>query len=378
MEKRSVFNGKLLPYALLAPQLVDHVRLLLLAGQPGGLAIVPAAGRLRPRRPNSSASRTIETLFAQARILQGDGHDGWCSRSLVAVLSLSHRAAARGAWPTSSIKGAAVYKTLLIWPYAVAPAVAGVLWLFMFQPSLGILAQAAARLGIDWNPLLNGDHAMILVVLAAAWKQISYNFLFFLAGLQSIPKSVIEAAAIDGARPMRRFWTIIFPLLSPTTFFLLVVNVVYVFFDTFGIIDAMTGGGPAKATQTLVYKVYPDGRLGGDLGGSAAQSVILMVIVIGADRDPVPLRRAQGALLMVEQRPLVEQHLLPSRRSCCWASLIVAFPVYLAFVASTHDAGDHRQRPDAACCPAACARELLPRALRRHERAPRASRSARC
>jgi len=134
--------------------------------------------------------------------------------------------------------------------------------------------------GIDWNHLLNGDHAMILVVMAATWKQISYNFLFFLAGLQAIPKSLIEAAAIDGARPFRRFWTIVFPLLSPTTFFLFVVNIVYVFFDTFGIIDAVTGGGPAKTTTTLVFKVYADGRLGGDLGGSAAQSVVLMVMVI--------------------------------------------------------------------------------------------------
>lgn len=178
------------------------------------------------------------------------------------------------------IRGAGAYRTLMIWPYAVAPAVAGVLWLFMFQPSLGMVAQLLRRVGIDWNPLLVGSHAMILVVMAATWKQISYNFLFFLAGLQSIPRSVIEAAAIDGARPARRFWTIIFPLLSPTTFFLLTVNIVYVFFDTFGIIDTMTGGGPAKATETLVYKVYSDGRLGGDIGGSAAQSVILLAIVI--------------------------------------------------------------------------------------------------
>ena len=178
------------------------------------------------------------------------------------------------------IKGASVYRTLLIWPYAVAPAIAGVLWYFMFQPSLGLFARLLRDWGVDWNPLLNGDHAMILVVMAATWKQISYNFLFFLAGLQAIPKSLIEAAAIDGARPFRRFWTIVFPLLSPTTFFLFVVNIVYVFFDTFGIIDAVTGGGPAKGTTTLVFKVYADGRLGGDLGGSAAQSVILMVIVI--------------------------------------------------------------------------------------------------
>jgi sn-glycerol 3-phosphate transport system permease protein len=173
------------------------------------------------------------------------------------------------------LRAAGLYRTLLIWPYAVAPAVAGVRWMFMFNPSLGVLARGLRHLGIDWNPLLNGDHAMIMIVLAATWKQISYNF------LQAIPLSLHEAAAIDGARPIRRFWTITFPLLSPTMFFLLVVNIVYAFFDTFGIIDAMTGGGPAKATETLVYKVFADGRLGGDLGGSAAQSVILMIMVVG-------------------------------------------------------------------------------------------------
>ena len=178
------------------------------------------------------------------------------------------------------IRGAEFYKTLLIWPYAVAPAVAGVLWIFMFDPSLGMLARGLQSLGVNWNPRLNGNDAMLLVILAATWKQISYNFLFFLAGLQSIPKSVIEAAVIDGARPMRRFWTIIFPLLSPTTFFLLVVNIVYVFFDTFGIIDTVTGGGPSGATETLVYKVYSDGKGGANLGGSAAQSVVLLVMVI--------------------------------------------------------------------------------------------------
>jgi sn-glycerol 3-phosphate transport system permease protein len=198
----------------------------------------------------------------------------------VTVLSLSF-ALLLAAMADRQIRGVGVYRTLLIWPYAVAPAVAGVLWIFMFQPSLGVLGQGLRRLGLDWNPLLNGTHAMIMVVLASAWKQISYNFLFFLAGLQAIPRSVIEAAAIDGARPARRFWTIVFPLLSPTAFFLLVVNIVYAFFDTFGVIDTMTGGGPGQATQTLVYKVYADGRLGGDLGGSAAQSVILMLIVIG-------------------------------------------------------------------------------------------------
>ena len=179
------------------------------------------------------------------------------------------------------IKGYQVYTTLLIWPYAVAPAIAGVLWMFLFHPSLGLLGRGLQDMGVDWNPLLYGNQAMGLVVIAAVWKQISYNFLFFLAGLQAIPKSVIEAATIDGARPMRRFWTIVFPLLSPTTFFLLVVNLVYVFFDTFGIIDTVTGGGPAKATETLVYKVYHDGKGGADLGGSAAQSVILLFMVIG-------------------------------------------------------------------------------------------------
>ena len=178
------------------------------------------------------------------------------------------------------IKGAAVYKTLLIWPYAVAPAVAGVLWLFLFAPGMGIVAYALGRMGFEWNHLLNGTHAMTLVVLAAVWKQISYNFLFFLAGLQSIPRSLIEAAAIDGASPWRRFWTIVFPLLSPTTFFLLVINVVYAFFDTFAIIDAATRGGPGKDTAILVYKVYYDGFKALDLGGSAAQSVVLMIIVI--------------------------------------------------------------------------------------------------
>ena len=178
------------------------------------------------------------------------------------------------------VRGALAYKTLLIWPYAVAPAVAGVLWLFMFAPSIGIVTYALRQAGIDWNHLLHSGDAMTLIVMAAIWKQISYNFLFFLAGLQSIPKSLIEAAAIDGARPWRRFWTIVFPLLSPTTFFLLVINVVYAFFDTFGIVDAATEGGPGRDTTILVYKVYYDGFKALDLGGSAAQSVVLMSIVV--------------------------------------------------------------------------------------------------
>ncbi|MBF0194849.1 MAG: sn-glycerol-3-phosphate ABC transporter permease UgpA [Magnetococcales bacterium] len=177
------------------------------------------------------------------------------------------------------IKGAVVYKTLLIWPYAVAPAVAGVLWLFLFNPTVGIFAYFMQWLGYDWNHHLNSGQALFLVVVAGVWKQISYNFLFFLAGLQAIPRSLIEAAAIDGAGAIRRFWTIILPLLSPTTFFLVVINIVYAFFDTFGIIHQVTGGGPDGATNILVYKVFHDGFLGLDLGSSAAQSVILMVIV---------------------------------------------------------------------------------------------------
>ena len=178
------------------------------------------------------------------------------------------------------VRGALIYRTLLIWPYAVAPAVAGVIWLFLFSPSIGVVSYALNTLGFEWNALLNSRDAMALIVMAAVWKQLSYNFLFFLAGLQSIPKSLIEAAAIDGAGAWRRFWTIQFPLLSPTSFFLLVINVVYAFFDTFGIVDAATKGGPGKDTAILVYKVYFDGFKALDLGGSAAQSVVLMVIVV--------------------------------------------------------------------------------------------------
>ncbi|QCI65341.1 sn-glycerol-3-phosphate ABC transporter permease UgpA [Phreatobacter stygius] len=278
MEKRVVFDGKLLPYMLLLPQLaVTLVFFYWPAGQAvwQSFLIQDAFGLSTEfvwlenysdllSKPEYYKSMVTTAIFS----------------ALVACLSLS-LSLFLAIQADKQIRGTGAYKAFLMWPYAVAPAIAGVLWLFMFQPSLGLIAQALRSLGFDWNPLLNGNHAMTLVVMAATWKQISYNFLFFLAGLQSIPKSVIEAAAIDGAGPMRRFWTIIFPLLSPTTFFLLVVNIVYVFFDTFGIIDATTSGGPAKATETLVYKVYSDGRLGGDLGGSAAQSVILMIMVIG-------------------------------------------------------------------------------------------------
>ncbi|MBF0368865.1 MAG: sn-glycerol-3-phosphate ABC transporter permease UgpA [Magnetococcales bacterium] len=179
------------------------------------------------------------------------------------------------------LKGAAFYKTLIIWPYAVAPAVAGVLWLFLFNPTVGVVAHLLGEWGIEWNHTLNGNQALFLVVLAASWKQVSFNFLFFLAGLKAVPLSLVEAAAMDGAGPWRRFWTILFPLLSPVAFFLLVVNVVYAFFDTFGVIHQVTGGGPDGATNILVFKVFHDGFLGLDLGGSAAQSVVLMLIVTG-------------------------------------------------------------------------------------------------
>jgi sn-glycerol 3-phosphate transport system permease protein len=277
-QKRAVFGGRLLPYALIAPQIAIT---LVFFYWPASQALWQSF-LVQDAFGLSTEFVWFENyaaLFADPEYYRTMVTTVVFSVAVTA-LSLSF-ALLLAVMADKHIKGATAYRTLLIWPYAVAPAVAGVLWLFMFQPSLGVVAQGLRSLGIDWNPLLNGTHAMILVILAASWKQVSYNFLFFLAGLQAIPRSVIEAAAIDGARPVRRFWTIVFPLLSPTTFFLLVVNIVYVFFDTFGIIDAMTGGGPGKATQTLVYKVYADGRLGGDLGGSAAQSVILMIIVIG-------------------------------------------------------------------------------------------------
>jgi sn-glycerol 3-phosphate transport system permease protein len=277
MDKRALFSSRIVPYALLLPQLAITVVFFY---WPASQAVWQSF-LLEDAFGLSSEFVGFENyryLFRQPEYYKAVATTAVFS-TLVALLSLS-LALLLASQADKRVRGGPAFKTLLIWPYAVAPAVAGVLWIFMFHPSLGTLAQPLRWLGVDWNPLLNGNHAMALLVLSATWKQISYNFLFFLAGLQSIPRSVIEAAAIDGARPARRFWTIVFPLLSPTTFFLLVVTIVYVFFETFGIIDAVTGGGPAGRTTTLVYKVYADGRLGGDLGGSAAQSVILMVIVI--------------------------------------------------------------------------------------------------
>lgn len=276
--RKVVFKGTALPLLLIAPQIAITV---IFFYWPAGQAVWQSF-LIQDAFGTTTEFVWLENyefLFKDAAYYNAIGVTAVFSTA-VAVLSLG-LALLLAVMADKQLKGAGTYKVLLMWPYAVAPAVAGVLWLFMFQPSLGVVAQVIRGLGVDWNPLLNGTHAMTLVIMAASWKQISYNFLFFLAGLQSIPKSLIEAAAIDGAGPRRRFWTVIFPLLSPTAFFLLVVNIVYVFFDTFGIIDAVTHGGPAKATETMVFKVFQDGRLGGDLGGSAAQSVILMAIVIG-------------------------------------------------------------------------------------------------
>ncbi|MGI3124326.1 sn-glycerol-3-phosphate ABC transporter permease UgpA [Nitratireductor sp. PBL-C9] len=276
MEKRVTFDNRLLPYLLLAPQLLVTIVFF----------FWPAAQALYQSLllPDPFGLGAQFVWFSNFQYLFSDPYylKSFITTAVftffVTVVSMSV-ALLFAVMADQVIKGAGTYKTLLIWPYAVAPAVAGVMWLFMFQPSIGVIAFYMKAIGIDWNPVLNGGQAMSLVILAAAWKQISYNFLFFLAGLQAIPKSLIEAAAIDGAGKWHRFRTIIFPLLSPTTFFLLVVNIVYAFFETFGIIHTMTAGGPGQSTTILVYKVYSDGFVGQDLGSSAAQSVILMVVV---------------------------------------------------------------------------------------------------
>ena len=277
VEKRVRFKSWWLPWALIAPQMVV---ILVFFFWPAGQALYQSV--LREDAFGSSVEfvglENFATLFADETYLASFTTTAIFSL-LVATLGLAI-SLLLAVMADRVIKGASFYKTLLIWPYAVAPAVAGVLWLFMFAPSIGVVSYALRALGVDWNHLLNGTHAMILIVGAAVWKQISYNFLFFLAGLQSIPKSLVEAAAIDGAGPWHRFWTVQFPLLSPTAFFLLVINIVYAFFDTFAIVDAATSGGPGKDTAILVYKVYFDGFKALDLGGSAAQSVVLMVIVI--------------------------------------------------------------------------------------------------
>ena len=277
VEKRVVFRSAWLPWALIAPQAIVI----------GVFFFWPAAQAVLQSLQQQDAFGTstewvglanFQRIFADPTYIASFRTTAVFS-ILVAVFGIAI-SLLLAVFADRVVRGALAYKTFLIWPYAVAPAVAGVLWLFMFAPSIGVVSYALRKVGFQWNSLLNANHAMALIVMAAVWKQISYNFLFFLAGLNSIPKSLIEAAAIDGARPWRRFWTIIFPLLSPTTFFLLVINIVYAFFDTFGIIDAATEGGPGKDTAVLVYKVYYDGFKALDLGGSAAQSVVLMLIVV--------------------------------------------------------------------------------------------------
>ena len=278
MEKRVRFDSAWLPWVLLTPQVLI---IAVFFFWPAAQAV------LQSMQVQDSFGLSTEwagldnfrTLFNDSAYLESFKTTAIFS-ALVAVLGIV-LSLMLAIFADRVIRGALFYRTMLIVPYAVAPAVAGVLWIFMFSPAIGVVSFGLARFfGFEWNHLLNSTHAMTLIVAAAVWKQISYNFLFFLAGLSSIPKSLIEAAAIDGASPWRRFWTIQLPLLSPTTFFLLVINMVYAFFDTFAIIDATTSGGPGRDTVIMVYKVYQDGVKGGDIGSSAAQSVVLMLIVV--------------------------------------------------------------------------------------------------
>jgi sn-glycerol 3-phosphate transport system permease protein len=275
--KRTVFPNRVLPYVLLLPQLaVTAVFFLWPAGQTFWQSFL----REDPFGLKTTFVWLVnyERLFRDSRYLESIGTTAIFA---VSTAFLSIALALFFAFALDRVvRSASLYTTLMVWPYAVAPAVAGILWWFMFNPTIGILSYLIRQTGYDWNHTLHSTDAMILIVVAASWKQISYNFLFFVAGLQSIPNSLKEAAAIDGAGPLKRFWTISFPLLSPTTFFLLVVNVVYAMFDTFGIIDTTTSGGPSQSTNILVYKVYQDGFIGLNLGSSAAQSVLLMIVVI--------------------------------------------------------------------------------------------------
>jgi len=278
VQKKVFFRGRLLPLALLAPQLaVTFVFFFWPAGRAiyGSLLREDAFGFTR----EFVGLENFRDVLSDPNWLNA-ALNSLVFSGLVAGLALGI-ALFLAVQADKSIRGVSVYRSLLIWPYAVAPAVAAVLWLFLFQPQVGLIGRGLNAIGVPWDYRLNGGHAMTLIVIAAVWKQIAYNFIFFLAGLQSIPAAVLEAAAIDGARPARRFWTVVFPLLSPTTFFLLVVNLTYAFFETFGIIHALTSGGPGKATETLIYKVYVDGVENLNLGASSAQSVILMVLVIG-------------------------------------------------------------------------------------------------
>ncbi|WP_406622980.1 sn-glycerol-3-phosphate ABC transporter permease UgpA [Acidovorax sp. SDU_ACID1] len=277
MEKRVLFQSAWLPWLLIVPQMAIIVVFFF---WPAGQALYQSV----LQEDAFGTSREFVGMANFERLWNDPSYlDSFKTTAIFSVLvaaSSMTLALLLAVMANRVIRGAGFYKTLLIWPYAVAPVVAGVLWLMLFASPYGVISFALQSMGLDWNHLLNANHAMALIVMAAAWKQISYNFLFFLAGLQSIPHSLIEAATIDGASPWRRFWTIVFPLLSPTTFFLLVMNVIYAFFDTFGTVDAATHGGPGKETAILVYKVYYDGFKALDMGGSAAQSVVLMAVVI--------------------------------------------------------------------------------------------------
>ena len=277
MEKRVLFKSIWLPWVLVAPQMLI---VLVFFFWPASQAVYQS---VLTEDAFGTSSEFVGLLNFERLWHDSTYLESFKTTALVSVLVAGCGLAIAlllAVMANGVIRAAATYKTLLIWPYAVAPVVAGVLWVFMFSSPMGVISFALQSVGVEWNHLLNSTHAMTLIVVAAVWKQISYNFLFFLAGLQSIPKSLLEAAAIDGASPTRRFWTIVFPLLSPTTFFLLVINVIYAFFDTFGIVDAATQGGPGKDTAILVYKVYFDGFKAMDIGSSAAQSVVLMVIVV--------------------------------------------------------------------------------------------------
>jgi sn-glycerol 3-phosphate transport system permease protein len=277
MRRRVIFPNRFLPYVLVAPQLAITVVFFF---WPAGQAVIQSLIRQDPfglrttfvwfenfaeilGNPSYVQSLRLTVVFSAAVVLLA-----MASGLLLAVTADRH------------IRGAGIYKTLLVWPYAIAPAISASLWLFIFHPTIGIFGRVMVRNGIPWNYQLNGTHALTLVVLAAAWNRIAYNFIFFLAGLQSIPKSLVEAASVDGAGARQRFWRVVFPLLSPTTFFLLIVNVIYAFFDTFGVIHALTRGGPGKSTETLIYKVFVDGTINLDLGGSSAQSVVLLLVVV--------------------------------------------------------------------------------------------------
>ncbi|MFQ9285063.1 MAG: sn-glycerol-3-phosphate ABC transporter permease UgpA [Sutterella wadsworthensis] len=277
MEKRVVFQNRWLPYLLVAPQLAITLIFFFL---PAGQAIYQSVLMQDPFGLSTEfvGLQNFETLLSDPNYVSSFKITMAFS-ALVAFLGLAI-SLLLAVCADRVLRGASAYKTFLIVPYAVAPAVAGVLWMFIFNPTLGVLSYVMRMFGIDWNYLVDADQALTLLVIAAVWKQVSYNFIFFLAGLQAIPKSLLEAAAMDGAGPFRRFWTVVFPLLSPTTFFLLVMNIVYAFFDTFAIVDATTMGGPGQDTNILVYKVFVDGFRNMDFGGSAAQSVILMVMVI--------------------------------------------------------------------------------------------------